>query len=455
MKFSDLKAKSTFQGEGRPKSRRKTLAQISILDNFKNGQIKKPLLDDKKSHESTSEKGTQKGHKKEVRVPLGKTEGKTKHISRTNLGQSEDKSRVKPETNSGQSEDKLRTNLGQKKATQEQTWDKLRTELRTQPRTNLGQSEDKSEKKHSYSRLVGLQKKALLVLFDSCQTNGSRETLKIPIESLARQCQTTNYSMRKTLQRLEKKGVITRKEYKNGRGGWTIYEIKELSYQQIVQSELQMKLRTNLGQSEDKPGTELRTQPRTNPPSSSSYINIATTTSDDKKSQGLAVTIPDVLRSAGINENHINQVEQKFPQAVTGLQRSLEALAFDIETAGGSEAFKKANRVQSLIGWFFGSLKQGGYESRNDGFLTDEERGEREALERIRKRKAERERLRQETEDLLFSEWLETQSDAELVRAVPPVAGTTPRGNMHLPMLREHFLQKEMASFKEKFLYNR
>ena len=88
-----------------------------------------------------------------------------------------------------------------------------------------------------------------------------------------------------------------------------------------------------------------------------------------------------------------------------------------------------------MIGWFFGSLKSGGYESRNDGFLTDEERGERDALEIMRRRK----------EQLLFDEWLETKTDGE-----PPL-GMYIRGKMHRVALMEHFREKELEGFKKVF----
>ena len=104
-----------------------------------------------------------------------------------------------------------------------------------------------------------------------------------------------------------------------------------------------------------------------------------------------------------------------------------------------------------MIGWFFGSLKSGGYESRNDGFLTDEERGERDALEIMRRRKEEREGRKAELEQLLFDEWLESKSDEELTGIAEPPLGMYIRGKMHRVALMEHFREKELEGFKKVF----
>ena len=226
---------------------------------------------------------------------------------KTNLRQSTDKLETKPKTNLRQSTDKLKTSAMHESH-------KLRTEPKTKLKTNLRQSTDKLETKPKFSRLTGLQKKLLLLFFDACQINGSKDTSEITIESLSTRLETPSSSIQKTIQRLEKKGFIFRKDFKNGRGGWTIYSLPTTIYQQVLEYETQDKLRTNLRQSADKLKSEPKTEPKTTPPSSSSSDllikklikkNTTTTTLLD---EGLGIDIPDNLKEIGFGASQISHV---------------------------------------------------------------------------------------------------------------------------------------------------
>ena len=223
----------------------------------------------------------------------------------------------------------------------------------------------------------------------------------------------------------------------------------------MLQIETWCKLGANRVQTGCKPGAKPGAEPGANLSSSSSYIDIkkTTTTQTNKKSQLNSVIIPESLAAVGMTENHLSQVWAKYPHAIPNLQRSLEALAYDIDWAGGIETFKQQNKINNLFGWFFGAIKAGGYESKNDGFLTDEERGEIETLERLKEQKEKREARKQELEELMFDEWLTSKTKKEIESIKPPVGEYM--GLFHKSELRAYFVENEMAKFKENLLENR
>ena len=103
--------------------------------------------------------------------------------------------------------------------------------------------------------------------------------------------------------------------------------------------------------------------------------------------------------------------------------------------------------IKNFIGYFFGALKQGGYNSVTSGFKSSEEIGEEETIARLEKRKKEREEKKQKLEELLFGEWLETKTKEELNTISHPVG--EPMGQFHLAALKSHFLEKEMVEFQK------
>lgn len=272
-----------------------------------------------------------------------------------NLGQTSDKPETEPRTIVGQTSDKLRTNLRQYKHTQTDTSDKSKTEPRTNPRTIVGQTSDKLRTISAFQALSGLQKNIVLLIYDLCRIKGDRVTGPVSIEYFYLKLESTRLSVQKSIQRLEQKTIIIRKEFRSGRGGWTIYELPENVWSEILQSETSDKLRTNLGQSSDNPKTEPRTEPRTNLPCSSSNLNIkeTTTTADPD----LSFSLPKNL--AGLV--HVKQLREFIRQGLVTeevMQTSLDGFAYDLE--GGVIKAKTGNPIAILIG----AIKQGGYVSQ-------------------------------------------------------------------------------------------
>jgi hypothetical protein len=253
---------------------RKTKGSLSVLDEFtgeNDGAIKfNPQISADIQYqidERTKFADIPKNHSEIQEQNLGQTSDKPRTISRTNFGQTSDK----PRTNDLDSADNL---------------SKPKSELRTISRTNLGQTSDKPRTISAFQALSGLQKNITFLLYEFCVSKGSRTTGPLSIAILCEQLGSPPLSIQKSIQRLELKSILIRKEFRVGRGGWTIYEIPELVWNEILQTLTSDKPRTNLGQTSDKPKSEPRTELRTSTSSSSSRYLINTTTQDTVLDKG-------------------------------------------------------------------------------------------------------------------------------------------------------------------------
>ncbi|MEO5969124.1 MAG: hypothetical protein ABIQ95_04290 [Bdellovibrionia bacterium] len=129
--------------------------------------------------------------------------------------------------------------------------------LSAQLSSNLVQDLSKSSPKMTFGQLVGLQKAITLFIYEQCKMIRSEVTNSITIQYLSEHCQTTVFAAQSAIQRLEKKSVLERVEFKNGRGGWTKYSLKKDIFSEIYQSESTFKLSSNLVQSSFKVSAQL------------------------------------------------------------------------------------------------------------------------------------------------------------------------------------------------------
>jgi len=299
----------------------------------------------------------------------------------TKLGQTGDKVRTK-------TQDKLETKSGQTEDTKNNLGQKLETKLRTQHRTKLGQTKDKLRTKHlPFSACVGVQRRLLLFLFEACQSASGRQTDKISLECLCEACKITPHTARKSTQRLEMKNLLRRIEFKNGRSGWTRYELPDEVFQDILREAVEDKLRTKLGQTEDKLETKLETKLRTNPSSSSSYINNnfkPTTTAETRACEEDVWSPEDVdysmLTEIGFGRSQVLQLRSLgIPFDV--VQRSLVYFEFEYRHTPSGKT------IQEPLGLLMKRMRQNGcweapeeYEKRRAHFRGRFEEGEQQVL---------------------------------------------------------------------------
>jgi hypothetical protein len=172
---------------------------------------------------------------------------------------SKEKTEDKRETNGGQKRDEWRTNRRQIRDNETataslaaRTEDKWETERGTNGRTKEGQKEDNSKIEVAFSCLVGLQRKITIAIYSSTKITRTNASERMSLEHLADLVQTTESSVKKTIQRLKSKRVLKIFDVKLGRGGWVSYSLSESIHKAILLGEIGDNWRTIGGQLEDK-----------------------------------------------------------------------------------------------------------------------------------------------------------------------------------------------------------
>lgn len=328
------------------------------------------------------------------RTNPGQTEDKLK----TNQRQTRDKLGTKVETNQRQTRDKPETNWGQKNTLKQESGDKVGTKLETEVETNWGQSRDKLVKCDYFSSLVGLERKIVFFIYENCKVSRNKITNPLSVERLSVGCQATVSSVKKTVQRLEKKKIILRKKFKNGRAGWTQYELSDTAFQDVIREEMQDKLGTNWGQSRDKLGTKLETSPLS---SSSSYINTTTT-------NGIELELsPDwrqfdfsSLEDIGFGKPHLLQIQKKGLINFQTAQESAYAFAFDLKR---NQKAKSLNKTP--LEFFMGILSKGTPYAPPENYEAPKDEAMRQYEERLQALKEKREQTEKRAMELAFDEW--------------------------------------------------
>ena len=320
----------------------------------------------------------------------------------------------------------------------EESQTKLSTQPRPQVRPKTDQTQIKVSSKASFSSVVGLQRQIILFVFDASKTSREKLTAPIALQNLADACQTTPAAAQVATRRLEKKELLCRGKFKNGRGGWTQYELPNSIFQELLQLETQAKLSSNPDQTQSKVSTQPRSQPRPSPLSSSSLINTTTTGNQEAAASEISTfKIPEELRKLGFSENHLAQLKRDSKLPLESISASIEALAYDL-------TFDDVRRkIRSPIGLIMKLLKAGELYLSEKGFESEADRLFRECVQRAEKQKEEKTKLMEKFFDLKFEEWIEPMANEDLLKISQPVGEL--KGPFHIQQLKEHFRKEVFA----------
>jgi hypothetical protein len=264
----------------------------------------------------------------------------------------------------------------------------------------------------------------------------------IAITVLAGSCGTTVLSAQKTIQRLEGKGLLRRVSFRNGRGGWTRYEVAQDVFQEILHLESQDKLRTNLGQTSDELRSQPRTERRTSASSSSSSVldlEILKTTTGAELPDKIA-PLPDAwdqidstpLADLGFSRAHLIQLARDGKLSVEEVQDSIHFFAFDMKRNGKGKEIKGPP-----VSFFMGILRKGVPYAPPSNFESPEEAARRLYVESKRRLKERRESQEQEMKELEFSEWRNELTREAINAIVPEVSRSFPK--LSESSLKAHF----------------
>lgn len=290
------------------------------------------------------------------------------------------------------------------------------------------------------SRLSQTQRKILKFLFDSCVANRSDTTPPIQGHQLAELTRTKLEGTRTALKRMMKVGIVQRKEFKDGRGGWTTYRLPKTVYDRILIEEKSINHGSNQVQSWFNHGPQPRPQPRSEAPSSSRdlLLNNSTTTEAVENSDADASEIFDfsTVTEFGITSSTVNRCKELYPLV------SNDQLCALIERFGKFMKTPDGKRVQNARGFFISLAEQlSKGVTPLDHIETREEALMREFVERAKEAKARRELLEKEAFEFAFEEWVETLDSKKRDELVPPNSVIESGSKIQTMQLKEYFRQ--------------
>ena len=332
-------------------------------------------------------------------------------------------------TNRQQSDNKLATNRQQTdnvfaitKIEQNKTGNKVATKPATEVVTNWQQTDNKPTTKIPFSSLIGLQRSIVIFIYQECKTTRSKISEPITLEHLSTYVKCSVGTAKTTLQRLEAKGYIIRKEYKNGRGGWSRYEIPEKLFHDLLQKETDNKLATNRQQSDNKVASQPATEPTTTLSSSSSVINNKdTTTSETSENESVALLSEEweeiditSLLDIGFSKHHLKQIASQNKLSAALVQESINTFAFDLKENNKGKALK-TNPVNYLMG----ILRNGIPYSPPSNYESPEKRAMRIYLEKKKEIEQKQAAIEEELFNTEFNDWRNVLPNEQIDKILP------------------------------------
>lgn len=255
-----------------------------------------------------------------------------------------------------------------------------------------------------FSELVGIQQKIVLALFKSCTLTGQNLTQKITLDYLASTANVNKKSLKTTMNRLKRKGVIIVAEYKDGRGGWTKYNLANNVYEDIVKSGAweQGNGKQTVYKGHTEEGTEAVT---TGSYSSSSNIKTTTTDLDDAWKNIDCTPLEDI----GFCTEHLKQLMGRNTAEI--VQQSIHHFAFYLETHQPGDPLKL----------FMGVLRKGQAWIETK-YQSPQERALKAVLEAKREEQERVEKMEAELLEFNFSDWVSKLTEEQQRAIVNPVS---------------------------------
>jgi len=424
---------------------------LPVQPKIESEKVQTPVLSNKNSEQRQSKPETNSEHSQNklrttiepsVEEPLDnalefKTKNKVRAIleqtqNKGNLEQTENKVRTKVISKAEQTQSEVGTKSEQQRPVEIETKIKVVSEPRTQGGTNLDQTQNEVRTNEGFLSLVGVQAKMIQFIYNICRAKGTRTTDPVTISQLANACKTTPASAQVTTRRLMKKCVLIRASFKNGRGGWTRYELPENIYSELFNLETQNKLETNQEQSQNKarsqPGTESRT---TGSSSNSENLNLKNqTTNTDLSEDWLEIITPQSIKDIGFGRSQLIQVSKKGQLSAEDLQKSLDQFSYDLEN-------QAIHPRTGPLNYFMGIVNKNGVAYISESYL----KAEKEDAEAYIKRQAEAgeaKKLAGEKKlEIAFVDWSESIGDEEKRRVAPPMDFLELGSSGHDSMLRK------------------
>jgi hypothetical protein len=275
-----------------------------------------------------------------------------------------DQSQIKVETNPDQSQIKVETNPDQSQIKVETNPDQSQIKVSTISRSKSDQNPDQTQikprSKFNLSSIVGLQRNIINFVFEESMKSRDKHTAQIALQVLADACKTTKMAAQVATRRLEAKTLLMRVDFKNGRGGWTKYQLPFHIFQELLTRDTEEKLRSKSDQNSDQSQIKPRAQPRPSLPIVvvPSSLSLKTTTIETEI-ETPCFLIPNEL-SGMVSRRQLNQFVLEGKISEFELQMSLDAFAYDLRNK-----LVSTKHTANPVGLLIGAIKNnGGYNSQ-------------------------------------------------------------------------------------------
>jgi hypothetical protein len=277
----------------------------------------------------------------------------------TNSQQTSNKVATKPKTKWQQSSNKVAV----KNQNPQQSGNQTSNTIRNKAATNSQQTGNKPATKTAFSELVGLQRDIIIFICHECKNSRSRITEALTLEHMAISLKRSTGAIRTTIQRLEKKGCLLRAGFKNGRGGWSRYELPDSIYHDVLRSETSNKVATNSQQTGNKVASQLATELATRA-SSSSSLNIKETTTTQLGEEWDFDITP--YAKFGFMASQLKQLASLGVISAADVEQSL--IEFNYDLTNNTLPIIKTGKINFLMG-----LLRSGHSYVSEGFKNEQE----------------------------------------------------------------------------------
>ena len=306
----------------------------------------------------------------------------------------------KPTTNWQQTDNKLTTNWQQtdNKLTtnRQQTDNQTGNQTDNKLATNWQQTDNKLTTEIVFSELMGLQRNVIIFIYQECKNSRSKITEALNLKYISDALGCSTGVAKTTIQRLEKKGCLMRVKFKNGRGGWSKYELPDTIYNNVLRSETNNKLTTNWQQTDNKLATKPTTKLATNYSSSSSVLNIKETTTKLNDEWNFDIT-PYV--KFGFTTSQLKQLISLGTILASDVEQSL--IEFNHDLINNTLPTIKTGKINFLMG-----LLRSGHLYVSESFKNEQEA----AILEMAKRAADK---RKKLLEAKFEDWESKLNDIE------------------------------------------
>jgi hypothetical protein len=229
---------------------------------------------------------------------------------------------------------------------------------------NREQSGSKVVAKITFSELVGLQREIILFICHECKKSRSKITDALTLEHISKSLKHSSGAVKNAIGRLQKKSCLIRMGFKNGRGGWSRYEVPDDIYHDALRIETGSKLVANREQTDSKVVAQPIAQPIANASSSSSFLNIKETTTSNLPDEWKF----DIVSYArfGFTISQIKQLASLTTISAATVEQSLIEFSYDLDNNGLPPI--KTTKINFLMG-----LLRSGHSYVSEGFKNEQE----------------------------------------------------------------------------------